>query len=174
MNVSDGVFNTYVILLAISGVVMLGVACLPVPQGKASRIIGGLLGLGFLGYAIYLKFVFDGGTFRMFLYVFVLPFIYIARVVKAYASRRNQNAGFVQPGYPQANYAKPGYGQGQLPFSSQPSQPGQPGQPGPSPYGPPPAAPQSYGPPPAAPNSYGPPPTSAGPQGGFAPPPPPA
>lgn len=151
MHVSDGVFNTYVILLAIAGVVMLVMACLPLPQGKVSRIIGGLLGLGFLGYAIYLKFIFDGGSFELFYYVFILPFIYIARVAKAYAARRNQSAaGLVPPTYPQ-----PGYGQGYIPG---------PAQPGPSAYGPPPTP---------APNSYGPPPTSAAPQPGSMPPPPP-
>lgn len=108
MEVSDGVFNTYVILLAIAGVAMLVVACLPFPQGKASRIIGGLLGVGFLGYAIYLEFIFDGGSFAMFYYVFILPFVYIARVVKAYADRRRQQDAARMQGYPPVGYGQPG------------------------------------------------------------------
>lgn len=152
MDVSDGTLNIYSVLLMICGVVMLAVACLPLKQSTASRVIGGLVGLAFLGYGIYLKFIFDSGTVWIFYYVFVLPFIYIARVVKAYATRRNQTA-FVQPGYPpagyqQPGYGQPGYGQGALP-------PAPPAQPGPSPYGPPPTGTTPQG-------------------GGFAPPPPPA
>lgn len=127
MEVSDGVFNTYVILLAIAGVVMLVVACLPLKQGTASRVIGAVLGLGFLGYAIYLEFIFDGGSFAMFYYVFVVPFIYIGRVVKAYADRRRRQDAQMQA-YPSVGYGQPSpYGQ--------PSRYGQPGSYGPPPTG---------------------------------------
>lgn len=105
MEVSSGVFNTYVALLAIAGVVTLVVACLPLRQGVLARVLGVAFGLGFLGYAFYLEFVFDGGTFTMFYYVFILPFVYIARVVKAYADRRKRQDALMQQ---QAAYGMPG------------------------------------------------------------------
>jgi len=145
---NDSTVNIYAILLMISGIVTLAVACLPLKQGTAARVIGGLIGLGFLGYGIYLKFIFESGTVWIFYYVFILPFVYIARVVKAYADRRRQqDAQRMQAAYPQQAYGQPGYGQpgGQLP----------------------PPAPQT------APNSYRPPPVTP-PQSGVTPPPPPS
>lgn len=87
MNVSPGVFHTYVALLALSGIVMLVVALLPINPSRGARIIGAVLGLAFLGYAFYLQFVFDGGSFELFYYVFAVPFIYIWRVVRMYVDR---------------------------------------------------------------------------------------
>jgi len=88
MNVSPGAFHAYVAMLALSGVVILVVAFLPLGQQRVARLIGAVLGVAFLGYAYYLQFVFDGGTFELFYYVFALPFIYTWRVVNHYVQRR--------------------------------------------------------------------------------------
>jgi len=46
------------------------------------RLLNGLFALGFLGYAVYLFFFFEGGEFRMFWYAFVLPLILIIQAIR--------------------------------------------------------------------------------------------
>lgn len=119
MTLSPGVFNAYMIMLALAGLVMLVVACLPVPQRTGARVVGTLIGVAFLGYAFYLRFVFDGaGTVWVFWYVFIVPFAYVARVVKAYAARDRARRVAEQYGHAQTPPA---------PYHQASQQPGQPG-----------------------------------------------
>jgi hypothetical protein len=48
-----------------------------------------VIGLGFLGYAFYLFFLFNGGTFRLFYYPFILP---VLLVIQAVRHRKNRAA----------------------------------------------------------------------------------
>jgi len=82
MEVSDSVFLLYVGLLALAGVLQLVIAGVGFGAAVATRLVSGLFGLGFLGYAIYLAFFFEGGSFAMFWYAFIAPVATIAQVVK--------------------------------------------------------------------------------------------
>lgn len=89
MNSSDTIFVVYTIALIVSGILMVVAAVLP---GKTAlgRAFGVLIGLGLLGYGLYLGLIFQGGSYWMFFYVFVVPFLYIVRAVKAFADRRDR------------------------------------------------------------------------------------
>ncbi|WP_067677230.1 hypothetical protein [Nocardia miyunensis] len=70
-------FNWYVALLAISGIVMLAMAALKQGQSVVSRSINGIFGAVYLGYAIYLAFLFDGGSYLIFFQAFLLPVLMV-------------------------------------------------------------------------------------------------
>lgn len=79
---SDGVVNAYIIALAVSGVLMLLVAAIGFGSTGGARVLSALFGLGFLGYAIYLEFFFEGGVISVFYYAFVAPFLVIITVIR--------------------------------------------------------------------------------------------
>jgi hypothetical protein len=153
---AEPAFSWYVMLLMISGIALVCVACLSrLEQSAGLRIFSGLAGLGFLGYGIYLGFIFDGGTYVVFYKALIVPVVLIVGAVRSALARRRTGtlpppAGFpatgVQPGMawgPPAQPAQPATGWGQ----PQPGQPatgwGQPGQPG---AGPPDQAGGQWGP----------------------------
>ncbi|MGW4741418.1 hypothetical protein [Nocardia xishanensis] len=70
-------FNWYVGLLAISGVVMIAMAMVENGQSRASRLINGILGPIYLGYAVYLAFIFEGGSYLIFFQAFILPVLLV-------------------------------------------------------------------------------------------------
>src|SRR5215218_8365194 len=76
----DGLFDAYVIALTIGGICLLVSASGWLAASLASRIGSVLLGLGLLGYAGFLAFVDEGGTYRLFWYVFILPFVVIGKM----------------------------------------------------------------------------------------------
>ncbi|WP_457032833.1 hypothetical protein [Kitasatospora sp. P5_F3] len=80
----DPVFSWYIILLAVSGVLMVAMALLPVGRlTNGMRSLNGVLGVGFAGYAYYLCFVFEGGSYAIFFYAFILPVLMTAQFVKS-------------------------------------------------------------------------------------------
>jgi hypothetical protein len=86
-------FSAYVLLLMFSGLVMLVMASPTVKRSTtALRAINALFGLGFLGYGIYLAFIFDGGHYMIFFQAFILPVLLIVRTVRtaAQSSRPGQ------------------------------------------------------------------------------------
>jgi hypothetical protein len=83
IDLSNGQFLGYTALLAISGLLMLGVAIAGLGAGIGSRVVSGLLGLAFLGYGIYLAFFFEGTEFRIIFYAFIVPIVVIANVIKS-------------------------------------------------------------------------------------------
>ncbi|MBO0841951.1 MAG: hypothetical protein J2O46_02110 [Nocardioides sp.] len=83
-------FFAYIALLILSGALTLAIALLPVPQHPLARVVGAAFGIGFLGYAVYLIFFFHGGTFALFFWAFIVPFMSIVHAVKAYGRRRRQ------------------------------------------------------------------------------------
>ncbi|WP_395104023.1 hypothetical protein [Actinomadura sp. SCN-SB] len=87
---AEPMFSWYVIALAVSGVLMMGASILPGSKVLA-RVVYVVLGAAMLGYGIYLGFLFEGGEYQIFFYVFVVPIIVIVRAVQA-AMGRTQNA----------------------------------------------------------------------------------
>ncbi|WP_316523783.1 hypothetical protein [Kitasatospora brasiliensis] len=86
---AEPLFSWYVVLLAISGVIMVvfGAAIGGLKVGL--RLLNVIIGLGFLGYAYYLAFVFEGGTYTIFFKVFIVPVLAIVASVKALTERGN-------------------------------------------------------------------------------------
>jgi len=74
-------FSLYVVLLIISGLLSLALAYFKVGS-VGERVLRGIIGVGFLGYGIYLQFIFKGGSYEMFFYAFILPIILIVRFVQ--------------------------------------------------------------------------------------------
>lgn len=174
MNLDFGLeplFSWYVVLLCLSGVVMVVLAAIKAGgQSVGSRALSAVAGLGFLGYGIYLGFIFDGGSYLMFFQAFILPALLVVNFVRSlftnhqaepqpqpqpYAGVPTQPypggpaqpqpypAGSAQPQPYQAGSAQP------QPFAGGPTQP-YPAQPQPQAY---PAQPQAY---PAGPAQPGP------------------
>ena len=128
---SDGAFLGYILLLAISGMLLLALGVGGFGQAVGARLADGLFGVGFLGYAFYLFFVFDGGEVRILFYAFVVPIVGVIQAVTAYRARRvsaaSRYASFV-PGQPFPGQL-PGQFPGQAPQPfGQPQYPAQPQQ----------------------------------------------
>lgn len=100
----------YVLFLIISGVAILVMTGMNKGRTRMRRVWSALIGVGFLGYAFYLLFFFQGGEVTFFLYVFILP---VLMAVQFFRSRGVNRA----TGASQAPI--PGYGQ-QPPFGQQP------------------------------------------------------
>lgn len=83
MDAPAAAFFAYCALLVCSGLLTLAIALLPVPQHPVARVVGAGFGLAFLGYAVYLLFFFTGGTFALFFWAFIVPFMSVAHVVRA-------------------------------------------------------------------------------------------
>lgn len=73
----------YALLLMVSGALLLAVGGGLSGQSKLSRVLNVLFGLGFLGYGFYLEFLFKSGTYRIFLYAFVVPVLLLVNTFKA-------------------------------------------------------------------------------------------
>ncbi|MBQ1069907.1 MULTISPECIES: hypothetical protein [Micromonospora] len=123
-------FLIYTLLLLLGGIAMVAVGVAVKEQGTGSRILNVVVGLAFFGYGFYLLFLFDGDSYRIFFYVFVLPILLIVRAVKARKEAREQAAAQQFAGAPQQPGMYPA-GQGQ-----------------PTPYGVPQGQPAPYGAPP--------------------------
>ncbi|MER8099868.1 hypothetical protein [Kitasatospora sp. NPDC094016] len=125
-------FSWYVVALAISGAAMLVLGAVNPGSGLKVgwRIINVLAGLGFLGYAYYLAFVFEGGRYEIFFKAFILPIALIANSVKAIVERGNAKnqqpapqAAPYDPNAPQAPYGQPVPPQGAAPQGAAPYAP---------------------------------------------------
>ncbi|MFF7587120.1 hypothetical protein ACFZCK_06435 [Kitasatospora purpeofusca] len=146
----DPLFSWYVVLLAFSGIALLVIGAVNVGGLKAGwRVLNVLVGLGFAGYAYYLAFVFEGGTYAIFFKAFILPVLLIINAVKAAVTRSQAPAAPAAPPYqPNAQYPPQGapYPQGgqypqPSPYQAAPAAPYQAAAPA-APYQPP-APPQS-------------------------------
>ena len=151
-------FSLYIVLLAISGVLMVGIGTTAFSRLSVGwRIFNLIAGIAFFGYAFYLAFLFHGGTYIIFFKAFILPAFMVANAIRSAVTRRKtqvpQQNGWATPqqnGWPApqqqgwAGAAQPGQfgpqqagGQGpQQQGWAAPQQPGwagpqQPGQPGP-------------------------------------------
>jgi len=106
-------FSTYVVLLALAGVMSLTFSS-PV-LGRASRmlrLVNFAFGIGFIGYAFYLAFLFEGGTYVVFFKAFIVPVVLAVRTIQSIRQMRSQ-AVPAGPSYavpvspPQQPYAAP-------------------------------------------------------------------
>ncbi|HEU4891148.1 MAG TPA: hypothetical protein VFT47_06335 [Vicinamibacterales bacterium] len=139
MNLDFGLeplFSWYVVLLCLSGVVMVVLAAIKAGgQSVGSRALSAVAGLGFLGYGIYLGFIFDGGSYLMFFQAFILPALLVVNFVRSLFTN-HQAEPQPQP--------QPYAGGATQPYAGVPTQPypGGPAQPQPYPAGS--AQPQPY------------------------------
>ena len=79
---NDPGFSTYVVLLMLSGVVMLGLSS--VRQGsRGLRLLNIAFGAGFVCYGFYLAFLFQGGSYMVFFKAFILPVVMVFKTVKS-------------------------------------------------------------------------------------------
>jgi hypothetical protein len=86
---ADPTFSWYVMLLLISGLVMAVLACVnSAGNSNGSRILSGLFGVGFIGYGIYLGFIFNGGTYIIFFKVFIVPVLLVVNFVRTRLAQR--------------------------------------------------------------------------------------
>lgn len=76
-------FNWYVGLLALSGIVMIAMAVVKGGQSDLSQWLNAIFGAGFLGYAGYLAFVFEGGSYLIFFQAFILPVVMVVNFVRS-------------------------------------------------------------------------------------------
>lgn len=90
----DPMFSSYVLLLILSGVALLALAAL----GNTAlnlRLINAAVGIGFLGYGIYLLAFLEGGSYLMFYYAFVLPIVLAYRTFTS--GKESQDAPSTEP-----------------------------------------------------------------------------
>ncbi len=146
MNLGNTTFTVYWIMLIVSGVLLLVTAGTNFGgQTTGARVVAGLFGLGFLGYGLYLGFIFTGTEYRIFFYAFVVPILVIVNAVKSNNARKAQanqppapwqqpagapaadspHMAYLQGGAPQPGIAQPGVpAQPQGPTVQSPIQPG--------------------------------------------------
>ncbi len=91
--VSDTTFMTYVIALGVSGALLILVALVGFGSTVASRVISGLVGLAFAGYAIYLQFFLpEDETFSMYYYAFIVPILVLIQVFRSRKQQKEEEA----------------------------------------------------------------------------------
>ncbi|MGQ4619084.1 hypothetical protein [Nocardia sp. R7R-8] len=69
-------------MLAISGIVLITLSLIARELPTRHRVLNGVAGGVFLGYAGYLTFGFHGGTYRMFWAAFILPVTMLVNFVR--------------------------------------------------------------------------------------------
>jgi hypothetical protein len=151
----EPLFSWYVVLLCLSGVVMVALAVIkPGDQSGRSRAVSAVAGIGFLGYGIYLGFIFAGGSYLMFFQAFILPAVLVVNFVRSlvanHPAKPQPYPGVPPQPYPGAPTQAQSYQAGSAqpqPYAVGPTQPH-------------PAQPQAY---PAQPQAYPAGPTQPGP-----------
>lgn len=106
-------FSSYVVLLIVAGLAMLVLAPTVRRQRPLQRFLNAAFGFGFVGYGIYLGFVFRGGHYIIFFQAFILPVVLIVRTLAgAKAAPRQMVAAPYPPTIPvqQPAWPAPTYG----------------------------------------------------------------
>ncbi|NDK25307.1 hypothetical protein FSY75_12745 [Streptomyces sp. TR1341] len=86
---AEPLFSWYVVLLFISGAAMLILGVLNAGGlSKGWRAFNVIAGLGFMGYGIYLGFIFQGGTYIVFFKAFILPIMVIVNFFRSLSRRK--------------------------------------------------------------------------------------
>jgi hypothetical protein len=85
---SDGTFYGYILLLVVSGITLSVLAARGFGQSTGARVLDAVFSVGFLGYAFYLLFVFDGGQVRILFYAFVVPIAAVVKVIKDWKAQQ--------------------------------------------------------------------------------------
>jgi hypothetical protein len=90
---SNTEFNMYSLLLAISGILLIVTAATGFGgRSPGARAVNGIIGLAFVGYAIYLQFIFTSGTVFESYYVFVVPVLLIVQAFRNRAASKQSEA----------------------------------------------------------------------------------
>ncbi|BCK59196.1 hypothetical protein NWFMUON74_69680 [Nocardia wallacei] len=76
-------FEVYVGMLAVSGIVMVSMAAVKGGQSETVRWFNAAFGAGYLAYAAYLAFVFEGGSYLIFFQAFILPVLMVVNFVRS-------------------------------------------------------------------------------------------
>lgn len=87
---SDGTFLAYIALLLASAVLLAVLGIVGFGQSKLARVLDGVFAAGFLAYAVYLLFFFEGGEVRILFYAFLVPILAVIQIFKARKARREQ------------------------------------------------------------------------------------
>ncbi|WP_416481542.1 hypothetical protein [Streptomyces sp. CL12] len=86
---AEPLFSWYVVLLFISGAAMLILGVINASGlSKGWRAFNVIAGLGFMGYGIYLGFIFQGGTYIVFFKAFILPIMVIVNFFRSLSRRK--------------------------------------------------------------------------------------
>ncbi|WP_405165903.1 hypothetical protein OG203_12940 [Nocardia sp. NBC_01499] len=88
---ADPQFSWYVVLLLVSGVAMIALSFAK-SQGNVGQLLNAIFGTLFVGYGIYLAFIFDGGSYWMFFQAFILPVLLVFQWVKSLGRSGNRSA----------------------------------------------------------------------------------
>ena len=75
-------FGFYVTALFVSGIGVIVLALVTSELHPGRRVINGLIGTAFLSYGFYLAVFLHGGEYRIFLWVFILPFILLGQAMR--------------------------------------------------------------------------------------------
>lgn len=76
-------FDWYVGMLAFSGLLMIVMAVVKGGQSQAAQWLNAAFGAGFLAYAGYLAFFFEGGSYLIFFQAFILPVVMVVNFVRS-------------------------------------------------------------------------------------------
>lgn len=95
-------FSWYVILLILSGIAMLGLSRFS--ARPLNVILNLVFGLGFIGYGIYLGWLWSGGTYIIFFKAFLLPVLLLVSTARTGFAKR---AGRTSPAPQHAAYTPP-------------------------------------------------------------------
>lgn len=98
-------FGFYVAMLFVSGIVVIVVALVASELHPGRRVVNGLIGAAFLGYGIYLAVFFHSGEYRIFLWVFILPFVLLADAVRTVEVPAPPRPAARRPGIPRRHPA---------------------------------------------------------------------
>ncbi|RRQ77474.1 hypothetical protein CQW39_18010 [Streptomyces griseofuscus] len=96
---AEPLFSWYVVLLFISGAAMLILGVINASGlSKGWRAFNVIAGLGFMGYGIYLGFIFQGGTYIVFFKAFILPVMVVVNFFRSLSRRKAMPAPYPMAG----------------------------------------------------------------------------
>lgn len=84
----DGGFTWYVVGLLLGGLVQAAITWFGFGMSRGGRFISALFAVVFLGYGLYLAFVFKSGTFRFFPYALAVPVLFMINIYRLWSERR--------------------------------------------------------------------------------------
>jgi hypothetical protein len=91
INSGDTTFNLYIGALVVSGVLLIALGAINfIKQSTGLRVLNVVIGVAFLGYAIYLLFIFSGTEYRIFIYAFIVPILLIIQAVRQSRAQSQQ------------------------------------------------------------------------------------
>ncbi|MGH3282313.1 MAG: hypothetical protein ACRDNW_24695 [Trebonia sp.] len=122
-------FAIYVLFLILSGIAMLVMASVRTGYARRRQALNFIFGAGFLSYGLYLLLAFNGGSYIMFYYVFVIPVLMIVNFFRdrsaakaRQASHPTAQGGFPPAGTPWGTDPGPGtWANGPTPGNGQPN-----------------------------------------------------